>query len=140
MDYTTLDSTIASIAILIPPVVASPPAYPFVGVKVVKGQLEASDELCVANAVLMYHLQTEAEQSALNTSSKNKAGFMSSDSFTGSILARKLISGVELAPEESKRMARMGVKYSKQLCVQLRRYAMTQDAKLASYAMLFSVQ
>ena len=65
---------------------------------------------------------------------------MSSDSFTGSILARKLISGVELAPEESKRMARMGVKYSKQLTVQLRRYAMTQDAKLASYAMLFSVQ
>jgi len=34
----------------------------------------------------------------------------------------------------------MGVKYSNQLCVQLRRYAMTQDAKLASYAMLFSVQ
>lgn len=124
----------------IPPVIAQPPLYPFVGVKAVKARLEADPTVQQATIAMLYFLQTDDEQQAKDTHHKNRAGFMSSDAHTGTKLAEKLILGLELSPDEEDRMARIATKYSKQLSVQLRRVAMEQDARLAAYAVTFSIR
>lgn len=135
-----VNALIARIAAIVPPVIAAPPAYPFVGQKAVKAALEASDELQGLTVQLMFALQTESEQLARDTEVKNRAGFMSSDAWHGSRLAVSLKVGSELPPEDVERVTRIACKYSKQVTVQLRRFAMMQDAKLAAYAAVFSAQ
>jgi hypothetical protein len=139
-NLSTLNDALAVLCEAIPPVVAQPPLYPFVGVKAVKARLEADPVVQEATVVMLYFLQTQDEQQAKDTHHKNKAGFMSSDAFTGTRLAEKLVNGLELEADEEDRVARIATKYSKQLSIQLRRVAMEQDPRLAAYAVTFSVK
>jgi hypothetical protein len=126
------------IAQRINPVVAAPPAYPFVGEGRVKAALKSSPELQLATCALMYHLQTGHEQSRRDTEVRNKAGFMSSDAWHGTRIGELLASGQDISEEDRAWTARCE-KYSKQLTVQLRLLAMSADPKLAGYAGLFSI-
>jgi hypothetical protein len=139
--FATLSSTMAFLAAAIPPVVAAPPLFPFVGVKTVKAKLEASFDLQKAVVCLMHHLQTEAEQNKRDTETRNKAGFMSSDAHSGSLLAEilEIYANYPLTEAESAKIVKIGSKYSKQLSIQLRRIAMISDPKLAAYAATFSI-
>jgi hypothetical protein len=136
----TVNALVARLAEIIPPVVAAPPAYPFVGQKAVKAVLESNDEVQALTVQLLHALQTEQEQAARDTEVRNKAGFMSSDAWHGSRIAEALNNGDELAMEDVERIPKIACKYSKQLTTQLRRHAMVQDAKLAAYAAVFSAQ
>lgn len=146
--FATIESTMAFLAGKIPPVVAQPPAYPFVGQKAVKRVLVADRDVQVATVAMLYHLQTESEQTKRDTESKNRAGFMSSDAYNGSKIAELLVAGVSpdaIDPEllfndaGEDRIAKIATKYSGQLAAQLRRIAMIADPILASHARLFSV-
>jgi hypothetical protein len=139
-NLSTLNDTMAVLCEAIPPIVAQPPLYPFIGVKAVKARLEADSVVQQATLAMLYHLQTGDEQQARDTHHKNRAGFMSSDAFTGTRLAEKLILGLELEADELERASRIATKYSKQLSIQLRRVAMEQDPRLASYAVTFSIK
>lgn len=137
-DFSSWTSTMHFIAQRINPVVAAPPAYPFVGEGRVKAALKSSPELQLATCALMYHLQTGHEQSRRDTEVRNKAGFMSSDAWHGTRIGELLASGQDISEEDRAWTARCE-KYSKQLTVQLRLLAMSADPKLAGYAGLFSI-
>lgn len=139
-NLSTLNDAMAVLCEAIPPVVAQPPLYPFIGVKAVKARLEADPVVQHATLAMLYFLQTQDEQQARDTHHKNKAGFMSSDAFTGTRLAEKLVLGLELEADELERASRIAVKYSKQLSIQLRRVAMQENPMLAAYATTFSVR
>lgn len=82
-DFSTWATVMQFIAQRINPVVAQPPSYPFVGEGRVKAALKASGELQLATCALMYHLQTQHEQSRRDTEVRNRVGFMSSDAWHG---------------------------------------------------------
>lgn len=136
---TSFNTVMSFLAKCLPPVVAAPPAYPFIGVKSVKSRLEADPEVQKATLVMLHFLQTESEQAKRDTEVKNLRGFMSSDAWHGSRIAERLIAGMEIAAEDEARIVKIASKYSKQLSVQLRRMAMVENPALASYAQLFSV-
>ena len=136
----SFDDAMRALCEAIPPVIAQPPAYPFVGVKAVKARLEADTDVQKATLLMLYFLQTGDEQQAKDTHHKNKAGFMSSDAYVGTRLAEKMILGIDLDSEEEGRVSRITTKYSKQLSIQLRRVAMEQDPRLAAYAVTFSIR
>jgi len=138
--HESLESTVSALAEICPPVIAQPPAYPFVGTKAVKRVLESDATFRLLTISLMWHLQTASEQAKRDTETLNKAGFMSSDAFVGSKLAEKLAAGVVLEGDELARADKIATKYSRQVCAQLRRVAMVADAKLASYAGTFSIR
>jgi hypothetical protein len=139
-DLSTFSAVMAFLAEQIPPVVAAPPAYPFVGQKVVKAILETEGSVQEAVVAMLYFLQTDKEQALRNTEQKNKAGFMSSDAWHGTLIGEKLANGAELSDEDRIRIPRIACKYAKQLTVQLRREAMCNDPKLAAWAGVFSVR
>ncbi len=136
----SVNSLMSKIAAIVPPVIAAPPAYPFVGQKAVKAALESNEELQLLTVQLMHALQTEEEQKARDTEVRNKCGFMSSDAWHGSRIAETLSQGGELSLEDADRIPKIACKYSKQLTTQLRRFAMIDDPKLAAYAAVFSAQ
>ena len=136
----SVNSLMSKIAAIVPPVIAAPPAYPFVGQKAVKAALESNEELQLLTVQLMHALQTEEEQKARDTEVRNKCGFMSSDAWHGSRIAETLAQGGELSLEDADRIPKIACKYSKQLTTQLRRFAMIDDPKLAAYAAVFSAQ
>lgn len=140
MTKMTVNEIVAKIAETIPPVIAAPPAYPFVGQKAVKAVLEANEDIQLLTIRLLHALQTEAEQARRDTEVRNKAGFMSSDAYNGSRIAETLASGGELSYEDLERVPRIATKYSKQLTTQLRLHAMIADPKLAAYASVFSIK
>lgn len=140
MTNTNVNALVARIAEIIPPVVAQPPAYPFVGAKRVKEVLASNEEVQLLTIRLLHALQTESEQLARDTEVRNKAGFMSSDAWHGSRIAEVLGAGGELSIEDLERIPKIASKYSKQLTTQLRRFAMIDDPKLAAYAAVFSAQ
>lgn len=136
----TINQIVSQIAAIIPPVIAAPPQYPFVGKNAVKATLLVNDEVQLLTVQLMYLLQTQDEQARKDTEVRNKAGFMSSDAKPGSIVAEKLILGMELEAEDRAWVAKHSTKYSKQLTQQLVRHAMASDPKLAAYALTFSIR
>lgn len=139
-DFSSVDACIETIISEgLNPVVAAPPAYPFVGAKRVKAVLESNPVVQRATLCLMWHLQTESEQQKKDTEVRNRAGFMSSDAWHGSRIAERIVRGAPLEDEDEARLEKIACKYSKQLSVQLRRVAMIQDPRLASYAAIFSV-
>lgn len=137
---TSFETVMAAIAAKLPPVVAAPPAYPFIGEKSVRVALQADYDLQELVVQMLWHLQTAAEQASRDTESKNRAGFMSSDAWHGSRIAEILSQGGCLEHEDIERVGRIASKYAKQTTVQLRRVAMQQDPRLASYAAIFSVK
>lgn len=139
-NFTSFENVMALIAAKLPPVIAAPPAYPFIGEKTVRAALQEDYDLQEAVVCMLYFLQTDAEQKARDTETKNRAGFMSSDAWHGSRIAESLTRGDCLEHEDIERVARIASKYAKQTTVQLRRIAMQQDPRLASYAAIFSVK
>jgi hypothetical protein len=135
-----VNTIVSKLATIIPPVIAAPPSYPFVGKNAVKATLLANTEVQHLTLQLMYLLQTDEEQKAKDTEVRNRCGFMSSDAYTGSLLAEKLLLGMELEGEEVAKAERIATKYSKQLSQQLVRHACAQDARLAAYAITFSIK
>ena len=136
----TFSGCMSIVTSFINPVVAAPPAYPFVGVKAVKAELERNPEIQKAVVCMLWHLQTETEQAKRDTEVRNKAGFMSSDAWHGSRIAERLANGMELTGEDEAKIAAIACKYSKQLSIQLRRQAMVENPALAAYAVVFSAQ
>jgi hypothetical protein len=135
-----VNTIVSKLASIIPPVIAAPPAYPFVGKNAVKASLLANTEVQHLTLQMLYLLQTQDEQQHRDTEVRNKCGFMSSDAYTGSVLAEKLLLGLELEGEEVAKAERIATKYSKQLAQQLVRHACAQDARLAAYAITFSIK
>lgn len=139
MNLFTHSSTVAFIASKISPVIAEPPAYPFVGQNAVRAAIDADPELQRAVVALMWHLQTTQERDTRDTISKNRAGFMSSDAKVGTAIAEILASEGVLTPAQHEWCSRAS-KYAKQVTCQLRLVAMTADPKLAAYAQTFSIR
>lgn len=137
---TSFETVMALIAEKLPPVVAAPPAYPFIGEKAVRAALKEDYDLQELVVQMLFHLQTEAEQAKRDTETKNRCGFMSSDAFHGTRIAEALVHGECLEHEDIERVGRIATKYAKQTTVQLRRVAMQRDPRLASYAAVFSVK
>ncbi len=138
--FSTLASTLAVLAEAIPTVVSRDPrCYPFVGVKAVKARLAEDTNVQLATIAMLYHFQTPVEQQKRDTCDDNRRGFMSSDAWTGSKIAEKIVDGQELTAEEWDRGQRMAVKYSRQLSVALRNKAMADDPALAQTARMFSI-
>jgi hypothetical protein len=138
--FNSIDTVMAFVAEKLPPVIAAPPAYPFIGEKAVRAALQSDYDLQEAVLVMLYHLQTQDEQATRDTKTKNRAGFMSSDAFHGTRIAEALVLGLCLEHEDIERVQRIATKYAKQTTVQLRRVAMQQDARLAAYATVFSIK
>ena len=140
MTLNTFADVMAAISEKLPPVVAQPPAYPFIGEKAVRKALQEDYDLQELVVCMLFHLQTQSEQDTRDTKEKNKAGFMSSDAWHGTRIAQKLVLGEILEHDEIERVQKISVKYAKQTTVQLRRVAMLEDPKLASYAAVFSIR
>lgn len=127
--------------------VAQPPLYPFVGEKAVRAKLQTADrDVLKAVALMMWSLQTESERAERDTDERNKAGFMSSDAWTGSVIAERIALGGELTAEQlawvtDRACSGRGMRgYAKQLSVQLRSAAIANDPRLASIAAQFSIR
>ena len=90
--------------------------------------------------VLMYWLQTEAEQQARDTKDRNRAGFMSSHAWHGTRIAEQLIAGESLSEEDVARVREIAPRYSKQVTRQLIRAALADNPRLAAYAVTFGVR
>lgn len=139
-NFTSLENVMSFIAAKLPPVVAAPPAYPFIGEKAVRKALQEDYDLQEAVVCMLFFLQTGEEQQARDTEVRNKAGFMSSDAWHGTRIAEVLTQEGCLDHEDIERVGRIATKYAKQTTVQLRRIAMQADPKLASYVQIFSVK
>ncbi len=126
--------------------------YPFIGEKGVRHSLELSQDLRIANAVLMFHLQTEAEQAKKETTDKNRRGLMSSHAATASSVIPALLDGIEPDAELVYRadgqkfvgheayLSHLGGRYAKQLSVALRCWAIARHPELGVTAQMFSVR
>jgi hypothetical protein len=153
-NFVSLESTIEFLASKIETVICrNGKNYPFVGEKGVRAHLSSSQELKVANAFLMYFLQTESEQAKRSTEDKNRRGLMSSHAKTCSAVITALQNGI---PEEeleielradgfefsdvSAYLTHIGGRYAKQLSVVLRDHAISKEPELAACAALFSVK
>lgn len=150
---TNLEATIEALAAVIPPVVnRDGRQYPFIGEKGVRKVLAAREDVRMANAVLMFHLQTEYEQASSETKDKNRRGLMSSHAATATRVISAFLAGAGL-DEEAKYKAdgfvfsgatayltHIGGRYAKQLSVSLRVWAITQEPELGVTASMFSVR
>jgi hypothetical protein len=150
---TDLNATIKALAGVIPPVVnRDGRQYPFVGEKGVRKVLEVRPDVKIANAVLMYHLQTEYEQAASETKDKNRRGLMSSHAATATKVIASYLAGAGLDEEAEYNddgfvfngatayLTHIGGRYAKQLSVSLRVWAITQEPELGVTASMFSVR
>lgn len=152
-ELSSLDSCLDFLAAAIPPVVnRDGRQYPFIGEKGVRAALERDEELKIANAVLMFHLQTEFEQATKETKDKNRRGFMSSHATTGTKLVQALLNG-EMGDEDKEYkvdglalvgstsfLRHVGGRYAKQLSVALRVWAIRREPELGITAQMFSVR
>jgi hypothetical protein len=149
----SLEAALGYLANAIPTVVCRDGRqYPFIGEKGVRKAIEDSADLKVANAVLMFWLQTDVEQAKRETTDKNRRGLMSSHAATASKVISALIAGSELdetleykcdGSKFSGHMAyleHVGGRYAKQLSIALRAFAMQQEPELAVTAGMFSVR
>ena len=152
-ELNSLEATLGVLATAIPPVVnRDGRQYPFVGEKSVRKALEDNADLKVANAVLMYWLQTETEQAIKSTTDKNRRGLMSSHAATGTKVIEAAIAGVELDETvelradgftftgQSAYLTHIGGRYAKQLSCALRSFAIAQEPELGVTAQMFSVK
>ena len=152
-DLNSLEAALGVLATAIPPVVnRDGRQYPFVGEKSVRKALDSNADLKVANAVLMYWLQTEVEQGAKETIEKNRRGLMSSHAATASKTIMHLISGASLDDTLEYKadgikfvgheayLTHVGGRYAKQLSVALRSFAIAQEPELGVTAQMFSVR
>jgi hypothetical protein len=152
-ELNSLEATLGVLANAIPPVVnRDGRQYPFVGEKTVRARLEADEDLRIANAVLMYHLQTEFEQASKETKDKNRRGLMSSHAATGTKIVEALIAGASLDEAAEYKadgirfvghwafLSHIGGRYAKQLSVALRVFAIGQEPELGVTAQMFSVR
>ena len=152
-ELNSIEATLGYLATAIPPVVnRDGRQYPFIGEKGVRRALEDNADLKVANAVLMYWLQTETEQAAKETVLKNKRGLMSSHAATATKVIEAAIAGVALDEEvelkadgftftgQTTYLTHIGGRYAKQLSVALRAWAMAEEPSLAVTAGMFSVK
>ena len=112
--------------------------FPFPGVKSIKAALEQDDSLALQTVVLMNHLQTEFEQQVRDTKDKNRVGFMSSQAKNGTRLAEMMTLGAILEDKDRELALKIGRTYSKQVSVQLRRYALVLNPLLSGLAAVFS--
>jgi hypothetical protein len=149
----SLESTLAALAEAVPPVVnRDGRQYPFIGEKGVRRALEDRNDLRIANAFLMYHLQTEFEQSSKETKDKNRRGLMSSHAATATKVIEALLNGAPLDEEAEYKadgfkfygheayLTHIGSRYAKQLSVSLRVWAIGQEPELGITAQMFSVR
>ena len=151
--FSSLESTLSAIAEVIEPVVCRDGRqYPFVGEKTVRAALEADENLRIANAFLMFHLQTEFEQATKETKDKNRRGFMSSHAGTGTKIVQAMLDGGTLDPDQEYKvdglrligheafLRHVGGRYAKQLSVSLRVLAIQREPELGVTAQMFSVR
>lgn len=150
---TTLTATLSALAEAIPPVVnRDGRQYPFIGEKGVRRVLEDRDDVRMANAILMYHLQTEFEQATSETKDKNRRGLMSSHAATATKVIQAVLAGADLDEEAEYKadgfkfvgheayLTHIGGRYAKQLSVSLRVWAIGQEPELGVTAQMFSVK
>lgn len=143
-DLSTLKTCMATLALEIPPVVALPPQYPFIGKGAVKKILAEEsprgERVRTIVVALMVHLQTEDEQTARDTKHKNKRGLMSSHAWHGTRIGRALAEGTPLSalePEDQDRVSKYGRVYSKQVAAALRAHAVACEPELGISAGAF---
>lgn len=152
-DLNTIEATLGYLANAIPTVVCRDGRqYPFIGEKGVRKAIEDNADLKVANAVLMFWLQTDVEQAKRETTDKNKRGLMSSHAATATKVITALLAGQELDESLEYKcdgfkftgheayLTHVGSRYAKQLSVALRAFAMQQEPELAVTAGMFSVR
>lgn len=122
-----------------PVVTRAPKCYPFVGAKACKAALDESPAVRRLMWLALFHCQTPAEQQKQDTEVDNSRGFMSSDAWHGSRIAKAMLAGDPLNAEDEARIDRHATKYSKQMAAMLRGYAMGREPELAVSARVFGV-
>ena len=117
----------------------APCNYPFESKAQVAAKLTDSFEYRCDAMIQLLALQTEYEQEKSTTVDKNRVGFMSSHAVNGTRVAKKLITGEELTPEDVVHVDRIAPHYSRQLAAQARRRAIAANPELAVTAAVFGV-
>jgi hypothetical protein len=111
--------------------------YPFVTKSQIKARLVAEPQFVVLCLSIMLDRQTEYEQEAKTTVSRNRRGFMSSHAVKGTTLAVKA-RGEGLTQEEQDAAQGIVLHYTKQLAAHFRSEAIASDPSLAEAARVFS--
>ncbi len=124
---------------LCPVVIASPPAYPFLGEKAMETALAESMELATLGFRLMGIHQTEDEKSRGATLLRNHRGFDGKEGRVVPAILAKLEGGEELTRADRAQIMESAVVHHKQILRNLRWFAMAQDPVLAGWATRFSI-
>lgn len=111
--------------------------YPFLTKNQIKARLEDA-EYRKAAMVMLFNKQTEHEQATSTTLNKNRVGFMSSHAVHGTRIAKLIIAGEVLSPEDLDRVDSIAPRYTRQLACFVRQDAIKADPALAEIARVFS--
>ena len=113
--------------------------YPFMTKSEVGARLAEDREFRQSCLLTIFNRQTVVEQDSLQTTDKNARGFMSSHSVNGSIIAKKILNGEELSPEDDAKLQGIICKYTKQLANHFREIAVKNDPSLKDHGAVFGV-
>lgn len=112
--------------------------YPFASKSSIKARLLEDGSYRLEAMVILFKLQTSYEQSTSTTLTRNRMGFMSSHAVHGTRIARAILAGEELSPEDVGRVEKIAPCYSRQLAAQARQEAIEANPALKAVASLFS--
>ena len=112
--------------------------YPFITKAQLKTRLQEDSSFRKEAIVILFALQTSWEQDTASTKDKNRQGFMSSHAVNGSKVARKIIAGEDLSPEDEVHVNRIAPRYTRQLALYFRAKAIAEQPALQAVAALFS--
>jgi hypothetical protein len=112
--------------------------YPFITKAQLKTRLQEDSSFRKEAIVILFALQTSWEQDTASTKDKNRQGFMSSHAVNGSKVARKIIAGENLSPEDEVHVSAIAPRYTRQLALYFRKEAIAEQPGLKAIAALFS--
>jgi len=112
--------------------------YPFVTKSQLKARLEAEPTFRKEAMVILYHLQTAFEQDTSSTRDRNRQGYMSSHAVHGTRIAKSILAGEVLSPEDEARVDAIAPRYTRQLAIYYRAKAVAEQPELQAVAKLFS--
>jgi hypothetical protein len=113
--------------------------YPFATKAQIKERIAADPEFARECLLVIHSRQTEPEQERKETISRNKRGFMSSHAVRGTELARKILGGEYLNPDEEELVVSIASSYSKQLAAHFRLAVLAEKPELAEAAKVFGL-
>lgn len=111
--------------------------YPFTTKKQIAARIAEDFDYAKSCMVVLYNRQTEHEKDTSSTLSRNHAGFMSSHAVHGTRIAKAILAGEDLTPEDEGRVSTIVGRYTKQLADQARKDAVEADPDLATKAAAF---